>query len=365
MVFKSIFGQEKAINLLQHDIDSGKVAHAYLFSGPAGIGKMKTALQFSKATACLEGGCLKCMICSSFEARIHPDFKLIKKQGNFISIKQIRELEHWVVLKANQAEKKVVIIKDIECLTEEAANALLKTLEEPQESTVFISLTSNLNAVLPTIISRCRQVKFRAISREVLLEYLLNQGYDNKKARLAVNLSQGVFGKALDLMKTEKLFELRNVSLNCLRKALNSDPNQIGFLVESLLATIKKFQEKEIDNASFAPADLPPKLTKEMKAKIKRAASVKGQELLLQALDFWWLWLRDVVVFSETADRDSIVNSDLFDEIDEYCQNSEVRVSWCIVEKISEVKTMIKNNINSQLALETLLLESTAQLAKI
>jgi len=352
-LFKGIFGQEKALDLLLHDLKNSTVTHSYLFSGPPGVGKTKTAIRFAKVIACPDGGCLKCPVCIAFKKRFHPDIQVIEAQGNFISIEQVRRIEHWVVFKPMEALRKIVIINEAERLTEEAANAFLKTLEEPPENVVFLILTSNQNALLPTIVSRCRQVKFQAIPYQLLISYLLEQGYEPAKVELAAKLSQGIFGVALDLVQNDELLALRSKVLDCLKDALNTDAEQVSFLVESFLETIKPFQTNKSQIPKFKDTGIV--ITKQVEQQLKRHDTARGQEVLLRALDFWWLWLRDLLVYKKTNDKESLVNIDLFDEIEKHCQNGKVDASWYLVQKIPQAKEMIKQNINPQLVLENLI----------
>lgn len=356
MIFKSIFGQDQAINLLKHDLDSANITHAYLFSGPLGIGKTKTALQFAKALSCNEGGCLQCSVCKSFDKQLHPDFQMIEPQGNFIQIEQIRQLEHWAAFKPSQAQRKIAIIQQVERLTEEAANALLKTLEEPVENMVFICLTSNPNAVITTIVSRCRQVNFKIIPYKMLLDYLLDKGIVPERVQLAARLSQGIFGKALDLANNDELLDLRRQVLDCLGNSVNTNPEKVGSLVEKFLQILKSFQTKKSNLKPVDMENISPKINKLMQQQIKKKEQARSQEIIYQALDFWSLWLRDVIVFEETSDKESLVNIDRFDEIKKRCQNSEVGISWYLIQQIPKVKEMIMQNINPQLVLESLLL---------
>ena len=359
MIFKNIFGQEQAINILSHDLDNANIAHAYLFSGQLGIGKTKTALSFAKAIACPTGGCLKCAVCKSFDNKIHPDFQFIRAQGNYISIEQVRKIEYWVSLKAAQAQSKIIIIEEIERMTEEAANALLKTLEEPSQNVVFLCLAANINAVLPTIVSRCRHVKFSPIAHDTLAEFLKNKGHAPEKVQLVAGLSQGVFGKALQLIDDEQIFDFRSEVIECLKDIFLRPTEQMGIGVEDFFTIIRKYQKAKSNTKEISTEGLSSAVVKDLKKQAKRKDAARNQRIILQALDFWWFWLRDMVVYCETNEKDSLINIDYFDEISKRCQNNEVGKSWHLMQRIPKVKEMIKQNINPQLAVEELLLTAS------
>ncbi len=344
MPFQEIFGQEKAIQFLEHDLQTGSVAHAYLFSGPRGIGKTKTAIKFAKVIADID------------DPQIHPDFQIIKSFGSNISIDQVRQLESWVTLKASRAKNKVVVIEDIERMSEEAANALLKTLEEPVQNVVFIITTSNINALLPTVISRCRQIKFKPIDSTSLRNYLSQKGYQQEKIELAANLSQGVFAEAISFIENDKEWQLRKAVLDLFKDGLQKPVDQVSALVESFLAVIKPFEaDKNVKDEQTKY--LPKAVQRLLEKQEKRSQSAKNQDILLKSIDFWWFFLRDVAVYSETGKKDNLINIDYFDEIAKRCHNNEGHKSWELVQKIPKIKELIKQNINPQLAIEATLME--------
>ncbi len=156
----SVIGHDVPKRLLAAQIKSGNISHFYLFIGPPGVGKGIMAKEFAIALNCDRGDDL----CGKkIQDNIHPDVKIIKEEKN-IKISQIKDIEEEVNLSLLEGFKKVVIIEDAERLTLEAANALLKTLEEPPENTVFILTASYPSLLLKTVVSRAQVVKFSLLS---------------------------------------------------------------------------------------------------------------------------------------------------------------------------------------------------------
>ncbi|MBP1761053.1 MAG: polymerase delta prime subunit [Firmicutes bacterium] len=199
--FYNIIGQERAILPLQRALQSGHISHAYLFWGAAGVGKYTTALELARA-----------VILSSdpqgeayWREGVHPDFKLIEKadKKSMIGIEQVtNDIEPWLGLKPYRARRRVVIIKDAHLLSLPAANALLKTLEEPPEYAVII-LVADENNLLETIISRCQVIKFDSLREEDLITYLTGQGMEATKAGNLARLAQGSIATALLFVEEE------------------------------------------------------------------------------------------------------------------------------------------------------------------
>lgn len=170
-MFENIIGNNDVKQSLEEAIKNKKVANSYMFIGEEGIGKEKFAKEFAKAIMCLNTGKNSgdnCDSCVKFEALSNPDYMEIHEEKNIIKIEKIRTLENDIAKKPIVSSRKVYVISDAKCLTEEAQNCLLKTLEEPPSYTNIILVTSNENKLLTTIQSRCVKIKFHKLSSQEL-----------------------------------------------------------------------------------------------------------------------------------------------------------------------------------------------------
>lgn len=174
MIFDNIIGNEKNKELLKNIIDTNNIAHSYMFVGKDSIGKFLFAKEFTKAILCMneKKPCNNCKSCIEFETHNNPDFSILEPEGNSIKIDQIRELTKKVYEKPVVSHRKVYIINDSNCMTKEAQNSLLKTLEEPPEYVTIILIASNENLFLPTIKSRCTKVTFNKLTDSQLAKVL-------------------------------------------------------------------------------------------------------------------------------------------------------------------------------------------------
>src|SRR5689334_15856643 len=186
MPFAGIIGQERNIAVLRRTLASGKIAHAYLFSGIGGCGKKKSALALIEALFCgRDEGCGSCPSCRKIAALSHPDLHLVEPEGAFIKIDQVRALQKDLAYRPFEASRKACIIDGADRLNPAAGNALLKTLEEPPGSALIILLTSAVDNVLPTIRSRCQQLSFHGLPESAIAAALGDAGLDGESARVA------------------------------------------------------------------------------------------------------------------------------------------------------------------------------------
>ena len=200
-MFDNVIGNEKIKEILNASIEQNKISHSYLFIGIDGIGKKIIAKIFSKRILCLDNGICnnKCKSCIEFETENHPDFKIIKPDGNTIKIEQIRILQKEIQEKPIISSRKIYIIDDADKMTKEAQNALLKTLEEPPEFAIIILIGNNENLFLETIKSRCIILHFEKISNDKIRNFIESQ-YDLKNVNDDIlQMFQGSIGKAIYL----------------------------------------------------------------------------------------------------------------------------------------------------------------------
>jgi len=213
--FLGIVGQDKAINQLKKSLDHGSISHAYLFAGPAGVGKMQAALAFARSIISQEDK----QAGVYFREQIHPDLLVIEKIENrsLIAKEQItRQLEPWMALKPYQAKHRIAIIRDAHLMSLEAANALLKTLEEPPYYAVIILISDDEN-ILETIVSRCQILHFLPVAEKEIEKLLNEHGFKGEQAARAAKLSQGSVANAIRFASEEGLQDTWEIALGLIK----------------------------------------------------------------------------------------------------------------------------------------------------
>jgi DNA polymerase-3 subunit delta' len=313
-MFNQVIGHQKNIALLQNILRTNKVAGAYLFAGPPNIGKELVALNFAKALNCLESeadACDRCISCRKIDDSNHPDVRIIRPEGAWMKIDQIRRLQKQISYRPMEGYYKVYILTDVERMNLPAANSFLKTLEEPPGTSVLILLTSNYNSLLPTIRSRCQLVRFFPIPHRVLRDQLIGKlKITETKAKQITLLSGGKVGKALELAKKEDI---------------NAQPTIPDILRQPQLIEIFKIAE-DLNNQpeSFA--------------------------LLL-------IWFRDMLLVKQGCDAETLTYPDEFDNLTKLASAySRIQIQAAI-KTIMETKNLLQRNINSTLALEVMALK--------
>lgn len=328
MSFIDVIGQETAVRILQDELDSGRINHAYLFLGKDGVGKKTLAFQFAKALNCQEKGedsCDNCINCRRIDHFNHPDVKLIGvEEGNAIKIDQIRELQRDLAYKPYESTWKIYIIDQADRMTEEAANSLLKTLEEPPEYGIIILLAEELSKLLPTVISRCQQIYLNRLSSDLVKERIFEQVKNEKKARLIARLADGSLGTALNLVNNNEYLLQREK-------------------IFDFLSRIMEVERYKILN--FA-SDLKDLLSND-----------EGNFPLFSLLISWY---RDIIMWIE-GNEDEIVNNDYLERIKLQADMYTIDELISIVNLIKETKKYIKFNVRKDLSLQVLLLKIRAK----
>ena len=200
-------------------VKAGRIAHAFLLSGPHGTGKRTCANYLTQTILCAspQAPCGQCPACKKVMAGLHPDVQVLGEEEKSISVDTIRALRDQLALRPFEADRHITLIPRADRMTAQAQNALLKTLEEPAGGNVFFLLTDQPGAMLPTIVSRCRRLRFSPVSVEACAAVLAEKGVEPGRARLAAACAQGAVGRALEIAGDEDYLPLRGKALSSLK----------------------------------------------------------------------------------------------------------------------------------------------------
>jgi DNA polymerase-3 subunit delta' len=327
-----LVGQDRAVTLLQRNLELGSVAHAYLLVGPPHVGKMTLALELAQALNC-EGEpppCGECDPCQKVASGKHADVQVIGLNANGnandkprteISIEQVREMQHSASLPPFEGKYKVFIIDGAELMSNEAANCLLKTLEEPSEGVIFILLTAKDSVLPDTVVSRCQKLELRPLPTPQLEAALSDRrSLDSARAGLLSRLSHGRLGWALTAADDDSLLEKR------------------AQLLERLLEVIRGDNEPRFDYAAQLAAQFGQ----------NRAA-------VQEVLDLWLDWWRDLLLV-KLGSSDTITNIDHEAELVEMAQALSLSQIRAFIGSIQAAAEQLEQNANPRLALEVLML---------
>ena len=236
---------------LMRSVKAGRIAHAFLLSGPHGTGKRTCANYLTQTILCAspQAPCGQCPACKKVLAGLHPDVHVVGEEEKSISVDTIRALRDQLALRPFEADRHIALLPRADRMTAQAQNALLKTLEEPAGGNVFCLLTDQPGAMLPTIVSRCRRLRFSPVSVEACAEILAEKGVEPGRARLAAACAQGAVGRALEIAGDEDYLPLREKALSSL-KALSGGKagvaRAISFLGEGKSAAARAPEWLEI-----------------------------------------------------------------------------------------------------------------------
>ncbi len=321
-MFARVLGHQRQKNLLQRAVASSRLPHAYMFEGPEGIGKCLMALALTKMLFCANGNsCSECPACQKIDHHNHPDLHSISPDGSSIKIEQIRALQKELSYRPLEAPYKVCLIDGAEKMNLAAANALLKTLEEPRPQTLLILLTSTPDAVLPTIRSRCQRLPFSRIPKDKLQEVLVEQlNIDDTQAHILATLSEGSFKKALG--KDRELYLQRRRDLLKTLAALSA-----GSVIPLL--------------------DMAQKLAEE-------------KDLLFEILEIMQAFYRDLLLLKHGSPLDELVNIDMLETLNQVSRKEDVTSLLGKLNAIMTSRRHLERNVNRQLAMEVLLLRLVA-----
>ncbi len=341
----SINGQKNAVFMLKKILQTGNIPNALLFTGNRDTGRKKAALFFAMAINCMGHGadskpCYKCISCKKILSGMHPDIMTISPEKDRIKIPQIRKINANLTTKPNEAAMRMVLIEDAEKMNREAGNALLKILEEPPDKTFFILISENCSDMLPTILSRCRQIKFTQIPCKIIESKLIeNYGIDPVTASIAARYSNGSIKKAIMFTGISNQ-EDTDQSKDRLKSTPDWVKKRKWLIGEVSHMIIDKYKNRQ--HASFALA-MAEKISSEP------ADHIKDTVFVLKT------WLRDLAVYRYSPDE--IINLDfalLLKDITKWVSIPQI-LSW--FKELNTAENRIKSNTSVKLALECFFLK--------
>jgi len=310
-----VIGHERILEFLEGSIKNKRLAHAYLFTGPACLGKRTVALEF-----------IRMLVGNEIDKAVHPDISIIEpktvekeeiRKESGITIKQAREIQHQMSMFPYQADYKIALIDQAEKMSIEAANCLLKTLEEPTGKAILILVTASPKKLLPTIISRCQLVNFLPVRAEEIEKKII-QKFRSRTSKLKqiIRLANGRPGLAINYLKNPELLDEQNKIISQLEKLLRSDLNERYQYVEQM---------------------------------------AKDAPMARQILNYWLFWFRDLFLLTVGC-SDLVIHPEAIQYQKSY--SFSLAKLKKIIETIKKTDWLLTNpSINARLALEVLMLE--------
>jgi DNA polymerase III subunit delta' len=365
-VFDVLVGQEHIIDILKGAVaasrtglDSQEMTHAWVFTGPPGSGRSSAAAAFAQALICSKQGCGACNECQSAATGGHPDVEVIRTEGLSIKVEEIRELLTRVAWAPSMGGWRVVVMEDADRLTESAANALLKAIEEPGTRTVWLLCAPTLHDVLPTIRSRCRHLQLRTPSIEAVTQVLIKRDkISPMMADFAARVSQGHIGRAKYFATNESVRSNRKVimqlplQLSSLAAAFQAAQTLIDLATDEASTSSESRDEKEIEKLQAAygkgasgrgmatgAAKAVKELEKEQKSRATRMVRDSIDGSLLDLATFY----RDAMMV-QTGNDKPLINADIAPDILAYASTATGHGTLQKINAIMEARKQLALN---------------------
>ncbi len=321
--FQDIIGQDQLKEHLMNAIQNDKVGHAYIINGDRYCGKEFVAGVFSMALQCEADGVEPCQVCHSCKQALsmnQPDIiRVTHEKPGSMGVDDIRsQLTSDIQIKPYSSKRKVYIISEGEKMTQQAQNALLKTLEEPPEYAVILILTTNVNALLPTIISRAVVLNMKPVEDSLVKKFLMKTvEIPDYKADLCVAFARGNLGKAKLLASSEEFDHIREDAVTLLKYIKDMEIGEI-------VSAIKKIGEYKLEINDY--------------------------------LDLISIWYRDVLLFKATNDVNHLIFKEEIQYIKKVADKSAYEGIETIIEALDKAKNRLNANVNFDLTMELLLM---------
>jgi DNA polymerase-3 subunit delta' len=377
-VFNSLIDQPQVVAILKEAVASANntedlsqvMTNTWLFTGPAGSGRSNAAIAFAAALVCKDGGCSKCQDCLSTILGTHADVELIKTHGLTIKIDEIRELISRASWAPSVAKFRVVVIEDADRLTESAANALLKVIEEPGLTTIWLLCAPTLTDVLPTIRSRCRHLALRTPSTKAITNLLVERDQiDSKTAQFVARASGGHIGRARRLATDSNARQSREkiLKLPLTIKDVSSAYKAAQFLVDSAkaeaVADAEIKNEDEILKLKEAWGSTGSKMVtggskalKELEKEQKSRSTRMVRDYLDRALLDLATLYRDIMLV-QSGSNDSLINQDQVEQINQFAASTSQAKTLDKIEAILKTRRNLAQNAAPLLLIEALMCE--------
>lgn len=359
-VFDGVLGQPRVREFFRATIALGRVSHAYLLTGPAGSNKTSAAYAFAQAILCEKNGCGECDDCVRVLRRRHPDVHYYAPEGaQGYLVEQIREIVSDVSLAPIRAKRKVYILDRVDLLGTQAANAFLKTLEEPVSGVVFILLGRTREGVLPTIVSRCQVVPFRHIPAKEAAGILSQKvGVTPERARMAIEACDGSITQAISFAKSSERTEFRARVMEVLANLRVADARDVleyaAELIERAKAPLDNVRTEQSEELAESADFLTKTAMRQIELRHKRALTQATRTSLKQMTALIRSWLRDVLmVLSGTPEL--VVNIDQRAAIETAAAWVDVEGLMRALREAYKTDEALSYNVSPETCLDTLL----------
>jgi len=376
-IFDTLVDQGETVAILQRAVtasrdstdESQDMTHAWLFTGPPGSGRSNAALAFAASLVCPSGGCGSCVDCRTAQSGAHADVELIQTEGLSIKIDEIRELITRAAWTPSVATYRVVVMEDADRLTESAANALLKAIEEPSTRTIWLLCAPTITDVLPTIRSRTRNLTLRTPSAKAVSALLQGEGISTNLADFAAAASQGHIGRARYLARDQAARDIRN---DILKLPTTIVDVATAFAAAARLVDAAKSQaesdaeaKNDAEMASFKEAwgqqgtkvvAGGAKAMKELEKEQKSRQTRMVRDYLDRALlDIATLY-RDILL-TQSGGSDELINTDLAPVINQMAQASTAEKTLAKLEIIMKTRANLLLNAAPLLVIEAMMVQ--------